>query len=109
MPKFDEVSKSIALGVGVAIMIPVAWKIIVPALKPLARSAMKNGIRAIEKGREIMAETSEKVEDLVAETQAEMQAKRMVIEDELDEAAVGATEASGPTGDQSNVRNIVNE
>ena len=109
MPKFDEVSKGIALGVGVAILIPVAWKVIVPVLKPVARSAMKNGIRAIEKGREIMAETSEKVEDLVAETQAEMRAKRMVTEDELDEAAVGATESSEPTGDQSNVRNIVNE
>jgi len=109
MPKFDEVSKSIAFGVGVAIMIPVAWKIIGPALKPVARSAIKYSIRAVEKGREIMAVTSEKVEDLVAETHAEMQAKRMVIEDELDEAAVGATEASGPTGDQSNVRNIVNE
>jgi hypothetical protein len=109
MPRFDEVSKGIALGLGIAVLIPVAWKTLAPVLKPVARSAMKNGIRAIEKGREIVAETSEKVEDLVAETQAEMRANRTVVEDERDEAAVGAAESSGPASDQSNVRNIVNE
>ena len=109
MPQFDKVSKGIALGLGVAILIPVAWKTLVPVLRPVARSVMKSGVRVIEKSREIMAETSEKVEDLVAETQAEMRAKRLAIEDELDEAAAGSTESSKSTRKRSNVRNIVNE
>ena len=109
MPRFDQITKGLAIGIGVAILIPVAWKTIVPMLKPAARSAMKTGIRALEKGREMVAETSEKVEDLVAETQAEMRAKRTVIEDKLDKAAVGATKSSGPTSGKSNVRKNVNE
>jgi hypothetical protein len=109
MPRFDEVSKSVALGIGVAILIPVAVKMLVPILKPVARSAVKNGIRAIEKGREIVAETSEKMEDLVAETQAEMRDKRMVMDDDLEGVTGESSEQSGFAEDGSNVRNIVNE
>lgn len=115
MPRFDDVTKGVALGLGIAILIPVALKTLAPVLKPVARSALKNGIRAIEKGREMLAETSEMVEDLVAETQAEMRAARFSSEDDLDESATKANTAgtetakSAPPDDQSNVRNIVNE
>jgi hypothetical protein len=115
MPRFDDVTKGIALGLGVAILIPVAVKTLAPVLKPIARSAVKNGIRAVEKGREMLAETSEMVEDLVAETQAEMRAARFGSEDDVDESATMdnsadmETSKSTPSEDQSNVRNIVNE
>jgi len=109
MPRFDDVTKGVAFGIGVAILIPVAFRALAPVLKPVARSAVKNGILVIEKGREIMAETSEKIEDLVAETQEEMRAKRMTTEEDIDQAPVDQAEQPGQPDDQSNVRNIVNE
>ncbi|MGB5519643.1 MAG: DUF5132 domain-containing protein [Gammaproteobacteria bacterium] len=109
MPRLDEVSKGVALGIGAAILIPVAIKMLAPVLKPVARSAVKNGIRAIEKGREILSETSEKMEDLVAETHAEMRAKRTVMDDDLEGVVGESSEQSGYAEDGSNVRNIVNE
>lgn len=105
MPRIDDVTKGLALGIGVAMLIPVAYRVIAPVLKPVARSAVKSGILAIEKGREMLAETSEKVEDLVAETQADMRAQRMHVEED----AVEVAENSVQPDDQSNVRNIVNE
>ena len=108
MPRFDDVTRGVTIGIGIAILIPVALKTLAPVLRPVVRSAVKGSVRAVEKGREILAETSEKVEDLVAETQAEMRAERLHAEDEIEPRAAGAA-AAGQHEDPSNVRNIVNE
>ena len=115
MPRFDSFSKGLALGIGVAILIPVAMTTLAPRVKPAARTAVKSGLRTVEKGREALAGTIEMVEDLVAETQAEMRAERehaaADYEDETAEEAVPAEETEGTdqSGDETNVRSIVNE
>lgn len=126
MPRFDDFSKGLALGIGAAILIPVAISTLAPVLKPVARSAVKTGLRAAEKGREVLAESVEKFEDLVAETQAEMRAGHMNSATQPETEPTAATEAESEPGadtegsgqpaghtedaaDNSNVRKFVNE
>ena len=68
---------------------------------------MKTGLRAVEKGREALAETMEKVEDMVAETRAEMRAEREDTTADFEDGA--SVEAAEHSADESNVRSIVNE
>lgn len=56
------------IGLGVV----AAGVVLAPALRPMARAAVKTGILLFEKGREWVAEASETFEDLVAEVQAEL-------------------------------------
>ena len=64
MARNDDLLKGAALGVGVAILVPV--------IRPMARSALKAGIWAYEKGRETFEEFGETVEDIVAEVEEEL-------------------------------------
>ena len=114
MPRFDDVTKGVAIGLGVAILIPVAIRTLAPVLKPVARSALKGGVRVVERGRELIAETSEMVEDLVAETHAEMRDERFYNEDDnehapMDDTGVDTAEDTASHSERTNVRNIVNE
>ncbi len=62
------VVKVLAIGVGVIILAPA----VLPALKPIAKAAIKGGLMLYEKGKESFSEVGEVVEDLVAEAKAEM-------------------------------------
>ena len=122
MPHFDNFTKGLAIGIGVTVLLPVAVSTLAPVLKPVARSAIKTGLRATEKGREILAESVEKFEDLIAETQAEMRAEYMdpaagagqtpetaaesAAETAEPEAAAGQAEQAA---DNSNVRQFTSE
>jgi hypothetical protein len=64
----------LAIGVGAAILAPVVVPIVAGIARPLAKSAIKTGIILYEKGRETGAELMEVMEDLVAETRAELEA-----------------------------------
>lgn len=77
MPQFNDLAKGVALGIGAALLIPVAATSLAPILRPLAREAIKAGVRTVELGREKMAEAGELIEDVIAETQAELQAEHM--------------------------------
>ena len=72
MARNDDLLKGLAIGIGVAIMVPVVIAALAPVVKPLARSAMKNGILAYEKLRESVEAFGETVEDMVAEVEEEM-------------------------------------
>ena len=72
MVRNDDLLKGVAMGIGVVILVPLAIAALAPVVKPLARSAMKAGIRVYEKGRESLEEFGETVDDIVAEVEEEM-------------------------------------
>lgn len=84
----NDLMKGVALGVGIAVLVPVAIAALAPIVTPLARSALKAGIRAYEIGRERVEEFGETVEDIVAEVEEELMDRQEVVE----EAAEGSDE-----------------
>ena len=94
MARNDDLLKGAALGIGVAILVPVAVAALMPVIRPMARSALKAGIWAYEKGRETFDELGETVDDLVAEVEEELLDAREAEEimDEVEEGAVGTAD-----------------
>lgn len=72
MAQSDELIKGVAIGIGAALLIPVAVTALAPIVRPVARSAFKAGLTAYEKARETLEELSEEVEDMVAEVEEEL-------------------------------------
>ncbi|MCF8017100.1 MAG: DUF5132 domain-containing protein, partial [Chromatiaceae bacterium] len=69
MANLDELGKSglgrgIAIGLGAALLIPVAAVALAPYLRPAARATLRFGILAAEKAREAAAEIAEVVDDV---------------------------------------------
>jgi hypothetical protein len=64
----------VAIGVGLLVA-PVVIPMIVAAARPVAKAAIKGSLMLYEKGREMIAEVSEAVEDLAAEAKSEVQAE----------------------------------
>jgi hypothetical protein len=80
MIKIDDFLKSgtplgIAIGIGATVfataIIP-ALPVLAKAARPMARAAIKSGLLLAERGRELIAEVSEELEDVIAETKAEL-------------------------------------
>ena len=72
MIRNDDLLKGVAIGLGAALVVPVVISALAPVVKPLARSALKAGVCAYEKGREGLEELSETVDDIVAEVDEEL-------------------------------------
>ena len=86
MPQLNDLLKNpsvrnTAIGIGVAILVPVVAKKLAPFVRPVARSALKIGVVTFEKGRETFAEICEIVDDMVAEVREEI---RMEHGDEIE-------------------------
>ena len=64
--------KTIAMGMGVAVLAPV----VLPLVKPLAKAAIKSGVSFYEKTKGAIAETGEVIGDIVAEAKAEVAAEQ---------------------------------
>jgi len=64
--------KTLAIGMGVAIMAPT----VLPLVKPLAKAAIKSGVSFYEKTKGAIAETGEVIGDIVAEAKAEVAAEQ---------------------------------
>lgn len=82
MPKLNDMldggfTKGLAIGVTAALLVPVVATALAPVLRPAARSVLKAGLRAYQRGQEALAEFGEAVEDLVAETDAELKAEKV--------------------------------
>jgi hypothetical protein len=86
--------RNTAIGIGVAILLPIVAKAAAPYVRPVARSALKIGIVAYEKGREAVAEAGEIIEDMVAEVREELRQQRAEAQTALDEVASGIEEAA---------------
>ncbi len=90
-----DLTATVAIGVGAAILVPAAVVVLAPALRPLARSALKTGIRIYERGREATAELGEAFDDLVAEVHEELHLER----EARDRARDTASGSSHPLSD----------
>jgi hypothetical protein len=77
MALFDKDARNILIGVGVGVgvsaLFPALASIFKDAGRPLAKASIKTGITAFEKGREKVAHWGEVIEDLVAESKAELE------------------------------------
>jgi archaellin len=71
----------IAFGIGAAIIAPVIIPILSAAVKPMAKVAIKEGMLLYEKGKEMVEEARETIEDLVAEARSEVEAAQVLAED----------------------------
>ena len=72
----SDLTRGIAIGLGAAVLIPIAAVVLAPYLKPAARTALKLGILGLEKAREAAASLAETLEDVNAEVQDELRAAR---------------------------------
>ena len=63
----------LAIGIGASVVAPVVIPILATVVKPLTKAAIKGGYLLYDKGKETLAEAQEVIEDLVAETKAEME------------------------------------
>lgn len=94
MNQFDTLfenpeTRKAAIGLGLAVAIPGILILLAPHLRPLARQAVKGGLLAVERGKEMAARAAEDMDDLMAEVQDELRAERM---------ARGAGEGAGGGG-----------
>ncbi|MEB3337968.1 MAG: DUF5132 domain-containing protein [Leptolyngbyaceae bacterium] len=69
---FDGGFTGIALGIGVAVLAPILVPVVSGIGKPLIKTALKEGLLVYEKGKEVLAETTEVFEDILAEAKAEL-------------------------------------
>jgi len=68
-----DLPKSLLVGVAAAVVAPIVLPVLDAVVRPVLKSAIKGGIILYNKGREIVAEVAESVEDLAAEAKAELQ------------------------------------
>jgi hypothetical protein len=74
MALFEDVLKgggvltTLAIGVGVVVLAP----IVIPMIRPLAKSAIKAGVVAYDQGRMALAELTTAADGVIAEARAEM-------------------------------------
>lgn len=68
----EQAPSGIMIGIGASILAPVILPILASVARPLAKAAVKGGFLIFEKGKEVVAETGEFIEDLVAEARSEL-------------------------------------
>lgn len=96
-----DTGKGIAIGIGIAVLAPVAIAVLSGAARPATRAALKSGILLYEKGREKVAEFGEIVEDLTAEAHAEMEQSQAATDSAAFETGETAEHAeTGESGDK---------
>ena len=83
MARRGDLLAGAAIGVGLTLLVPVVVSAMLPIVKPLVRSAVKNGVMLYEKGRETLEEFNEAVDDMRAEVEQELQDAREVAEEEF--------------------------
>jgi hypothetical protein len=88
----SDLTKGLAIGIGLAVLAPLALAALSGVGRPLSRAGVKAGILLYEKGRETAAELGEVFDDLVAEARAELRGSRLA---EEQPAGEGAPETAG--------------
>ena len=83
-----KVGIGLAVGLGTVILAPVVIPALAGVAKPLAKEIIKGGLVAFDKGKVLVAEAKETLEDLAAEAQAEMAMERE------EASSVGGTEGT---------------
>lgn len=79
MALFDnglKIGTPVLIGIGALILAPVILPVVGSAVKPLAKATIKSGLIVIQKGKELISEAVETLEDIAAEVKAELIAER---------------------------------
>jgi hypothetical protein len=69
--RFGRLATALTAGIIGGLLAPVIYPVLSRNARPMTRKAMKTGIAAFERGREIAAEWGERASDLMAEARAE--------------------------------------
>lgn len=73
VPELEEIVEGLGVpGIAAIILLPVLVPVAGKVAKPLAKATIKGGIVLYEKGKGVLAEVGETLEDLVAEAKAEL-------------------------------------
>ncbi len=77
IPKIEDVVENVVEDLGVPgiaaiVLLPVLVPVVASVGKPLAKATVKGGIVLYEKGKGVIAEVGETLEDIVAEAKAEL-------------------------------------
>ncbi len=90
IPELEDVVEDLGVpGIAAIVLLPVLVPVVAGKIgKPIAKATIKGGIVLYEKGKGVLAEVGENLEDLIAEAKAEL------AEAEVEEAAVVEAEAT---------------
>lgn len=97
MALFEDITKGpvpILLGLGVAMAAPNVIPALAAGLRPLAKALVKGGLSLYDAAKEGVAEAGEQLNDLVAETRAEMAQDTSHSDNESEEEYVGTSNRS---------------
>lgn len=67
-----DLGTGLAIGIGAAVVGPMVLGALSAILRPMAKAAIKSGLMAYDRGREMVAEVREMGEDLAAEARSEI-------------------------------------
>lgn len=70
----------IVLGVGAALLLPVAGRVIAGIGKPVLKESVKGGLYLTDRGKTLFAHTRETFEDLTAEARSELSSAKKTAE-----------------------------
>jgi hypothetical protein len=93
VPQFEDLLEDLGVpGIAAIVLLPVIVPVVGKVAKPVAKAAIKGGIVLYEKGKGVMTEVGETLEDIIAEAKAEIAEDR---EQEIEAATETATPAEG--------------
>jgi hypothetical protein len=95
VPEFEEVVEGLGVpGIAAIVLLPVLVPVAGKVVKPVAKAAIKGGIVLYEKGKGVIAEVGESLEDIIAEAKAELLTEK---EEGSETAAIAGETASAET------------
>jgi hypothetical protein len=73
IPEFENLVEDLGVpGIAAIVLLPVLVPVAGKVAKPLAKAAIKGGIVIYEKGKGVLSEVGETLEDIIAEAKAEL-------------------------------------
>jgi hypothetical protein len=73
IPEFENLVEDLGIpGIAAIVLLPVLVPVAGKVAKPLAKAAIKGGIVIYEKGKGVLSEVGETLEDIIAEAKAEL-------------------------------------
>lgn len=93
VPEFEEVAEGLGVpGIAAIVLLPILVPVAGKVMKPVAKAAIKGGIVLYEKGKGVIAEVGESLEDIIAEAKAELSTEREEITELAGEVAAAEAE-----------------
>jgi hypothetical protein len=73
VPEFEEVVEGLGVpGIAAIVLLPVLVPVVGKVVKPAAKAAVKGGIVLYEKGKGVITEIGESLDDIISEARAEL-------------------------------------